>query len=404
MQNVIILIQEIWLSAKEVWHSNYRWLMMLMLLWIFRVTAIPADSAGLAKGLQVGSIILLLFFVTKYYRNALFFGWKEGNAAIKWMMAYLAFGLLSTLWSYVPQFSFFLSFEKIVLISVIFFFFYLFDDFALLERAMLLSLTGFLLFEAICWRIHAGMTLFTHSLSNGTCAAVLLTYCIGEWLAGKGQDEERQRLLKSITFVAFIILIVSTSGGANTSAVFGIGLAFLFSGNFILASLMLLMVLFLYIERDWMDYLLLFLMPGKTEKSIETATGRTKIWEFIILFTAQKQWCGWGYAAIERLISDRLITLTDAHNNWYGAYGGTGIVGLSLLIIHQLFQLIEGIRKRMIIGYTGLLCALSTATLNGYSFGYLSGKTCDITLFYFAMMVATVRFNQVVNADEQINE
>lgn len=400
MHSLYILIRDIWLSIKDVWHSSYRWFAVLVLLWTFRVTAMPADSAGLARGLQVGTVLLLLCIVRKYYRNALLFGWKEGNTAIKWIFAYFILGVLSTTWSYLPQFSLFLAFEKIVLLSVVFVFFYLFEDFESLERAMLLSLTGLLLFEAICCRVDSGMPLFIHSLPNGSCAAILLSYCIGEWMAGKKQDADRNQLLKSIAIVSLIVLITSTSGGANASAAFGVCIAFLLSGKIFWALLLLFFAFFLYLNQNWIDNIIYFIMPGKNKTSITTATGRTNIWEQIRFFTAQRPWLGWGYAAIERLISDRKFPLTDAHNNWYGAYGGTGIIGLVLLIIHQFFQLLAGLRRKLLVGYTGLICALSAATLNGYSYGYLSGKACSITFFYFVLIVAVVRFEQLIESDE----
>lgn len=396
MKSVIILIKEIGLSIRYVWHSKFRWLVILVLLWVFRVTAMPADDAGIAKGLQVVTIMGMLLITGKYSNKPLLMGWRKGNSAVRWMMAYLLLGMVSTLWSFVPQFSFFLSFEKIVLISVSFVALGLFVDFLALEKFMLLALTGCMLFEAIVWRTDAGVTLLTHSLTNGTCAAMLLSYSIGEWLVDKIGNRRRIRLFKGICMLSILVLIGSTSGGANASAALGVAIAFFLSGNIVWALLLMMMVVLLYLNQDWMDNIIRTLMPGKTETDITTATGRSFIWERIRLYAAEKPLLGWGYASIERLISVRDFPLTDAHNNWYGAYGGTGLIGLILLIMHQISLLFTAFKRKMKPGYTGLTCALSCATFNGYSFGYISGKACTITLFYFIMMVAVVRFEQLL--------
>lgn len=400
IRKLTLLFHDIWEVINDIWHSPFSWVLILTLTWVFRVSAVPADNGGIAKMVQVGSIFALLYICSKNMKNAFLVGWKEGNTALKWMMAYLLLGVISTLWSYMPQFSFFLSVEKIIMLSVIFMLFYQTEDFFSAERVMVLSLTGLLVFEAFAWRTYAGMSFFTHSLTNGACAAMLISYCSGEWLSDKTNNEERRNMFKSVIVISTILLISSTSGGANACAVFGVGLALFFSGNRMWASLLLLIGIVLYLNQDMIDDLLFFIMPGKTQESLTTATGRTSIWELIELYGSQKPLFGWGYAAIERYISDRDFPLTDVHNNWYGAYGGTGIVGAILLVAHQASQIWINLVQRLNLGYTGLLSAVCCATLNGYSYGFLSGKACSTTIFYFVLIIAVIRFAELQDAND----
>ena len=99
---------------------------------------------------------------------------------------------------------------------------------------------------------------------------------------------------------------------------------------------------------------------------------------------------------MERYITDKgPMPLTDLHSNYYGSYGSTGLVGLALLIIHHVSALFYALRKRMKPGYVGLLSAISCGTLNGYSYGFLSGKTAIITVVYLGILMMAYFYSKV---------
>ena len=132
------------------------------------------------------------------------------------------------------------------------------------------------------------------------------------------------------------------------------------------------------------------LMQGKSQNDIQSATGRTAIWEEMMPLANQKPIFGWGYAAIERLMTDRqVMRLTDVHSNFYGSYGGTGIVGLILLVVHHIMAVLYSFRRMLKPGFAGVLCALLCGTMNGYSYGFLAGKTALISVFYLAFVMLT---------------
>ena len=395
MKSIIKILGTLFSNAIYILKTDFKWMFGILLLWVYRVVALSADSAGFAKGLQVVCIIGLFYYARKLTRCSLTSPYREGNAPMKWMIAYFILGLISTAWSYNPQFSSFLSLEKLVFVFLIYALFTLFDDLKELERFIVMGFLGIMLYEVIIWRIFKEQSLFTHVLTTASCAAILFAYCIGELLAKRVNDPLRDKMLRSALILSLVVLVISTSGGANGSAALALGIAMIVSGKLVWGALVCFGGGVLYLQQDLADRLMTFLMPGKSERQIETLTGRDNIWKWIEYYGSQKPMCGWGYACIERVISDRHFALTDAHNNYYGAWGGTGYIGLFLLIGNHISQIFIGLKKRLQFGYSGLLCATCAAALNGYTYGFLSGKGCTITLFYITIMVATLRYSQL---------
>lgn len=109
---------------------------------------------------------------------------------------------------------------------------------------------------------------------------------------------------------------------------------------------------------------------------IESGNGRETIWEALLQNANQQPIFGWGFACIERTVQNVLQgqILSDAHSNYIGMYGSLGIVGLALFISHIIFATFTAFINRVKPGYLGLFTAIATATMNGYSYGFLSGK------------------------------
>lgn len=130
--------------------------------------------------------------------------------------------------------------------------------------------------------------------------------------------------------------------------------------------------------------------------AIESATGRTELWETMMDLADQKPLFGWGFACIERAATafgDKASP--DAHNNYIGIYGSLGYVGIILLIYHYCTNVIYLLKRRSRIGCLGLLAAASCSMLNGYSYGFLSGKACSITVIYFMIVVLSFYYTRV---------
>lgn len=394
-------LKELYITFLSHLKARYKWLVILFALWLYRVDFVSSDGGGLAKALQVLTIFGLLYCVLKRYPRVISYSYGSTNLATKSVLWLYSFAVLSTLWAFLPTFAFFLSFQNIVLIFVLIWMFRMVGTFKSMERLFLLFAVITTLFEVIVIRFYEPK-LFIHFLPGGSAAAICISYCVGELMVKKSLDKERKKFLKNTLLLSLFILVTSTSSGANVSAILGCCVALVFSGNAIWAILLMLAGLILYLNQDLIMKLMLMVMPGKTEAVIESGNGRDTIWEGILAVTAQRPLIGWGFACGERVASDYLNwVLSDAHNNHLGVYGGLGWTGLILLVFHQIVTLWSAFIKRIKVGYTGLLCGLCCATANGYSYGYLSGKACSITVIYFAMVILTFMYAKIQRYDKQ---
>lgn len=396
MKSVFEILKEIWKWSWVVLKSKYRWMLLFFVLWVYRVSCMPADGGGLARGLQVLTTFGLLFYALNMKGNSVpmaLFKTKWPNVTMTW---YLLLALVSTLWSYVPMLSFFMAFEKLAFMVVLFAIFSQFRTFENTERMFVYLMVGMLVFNGIATRVMGYQPWIGHDLQQGSCAAMCFAYCCGEFLAKKIGGKERYRMLKAAMYISVFFLAISTSGGANASAALGFGVALLVCGKFVWGLLLLLMGGAVYVFKDLGSDIFNFLMAGKSQDDIKSSTGRTAIWEVVEELGAQKPYFGWGYAAMERYITDEgPMPLTDLHSNYYGSYGSTGLVGLALLIIHHLSAMFYTFGKRMKPGYVGLLSAICCGTLNGYSYGFLSGKTAIITVVYLAVLMMAYFYSKV---------
>lgn len=397
---MIAYLKGLYTYLYKVLRSPYKWLVIFFILWLYRVDFIPADGGGLAKGLQVTTILGLLYCVHKRNRRIINLSYTHTNLPIKSIIWFYTFAVLSTMWAYLPTFAFFLSLQNLVLIFTLIWLFSLMKSFKTTEKAFLYFAIAIMIFEVVVERIINNPAVFIHFLPGGSASAICISYCFGELMAKKKMDLERKNTLRNTLILSIIILITSTSSGANIAAILGCCIALLFSGNIIWACLILIFGIILYLNQDLIMHLMLLVMPGKTEAIIESGNGRETIWNGILAVAAQRPLIGWGYACGERVASNYLNwTLSDSHNNYLGVYGGLGWIGLFFLIIHQIVTLWTTFTKRMKIGYTGLLCGLCCATINGYSYGYLSGKACSITVIYFSMVILTFIYSKIRTYD-----
>lgn len=380
--------------------GSYKWMAILFILWLYRVDFIEADGGGVAKSLQVFTIFGMLLLVLKYKRNIIYLAYTRRGMPVKTVLWLYSFALISTAWAFSPTFAFFLSFQNLVLVFVLLWMFGNFKDFKSMEKGFICLAMSTVLFEIITIRIVDQPTLFIHFLPAGSSAAICFSYCIGELLSEKKKDIQRRRFLKNTLIISLFILITSTSSGANVSAILGFSLALFFSGKMMYAIPLFLASIVFYQNQDLLNSLILFVMPGKTMEVIESGNGRETIWNGIVAVTAERSFYGWGFSCGERVASSYLNwTLSDAHNNYLGFYGGLGFIGIILLVFHQFATVLYSFSKRMKIGYLGLFCALCCASVNGYTYGFLSGKACSITVIYFAMLVLSYTYSKVIPYD-----
>lgn len=390
------LLKDIGISILTILKSKYKWILIFFMLWVYRVSCIPADDGGMARGLQIATTLGMLLFTFNMKGTGIstaLFKSKIPNQTMTW---YLLLAMMSALWSYVPTLTLYIAFEKLIFVIVLTTIFSQFKTFENAERAFVYFLLGIVIYNGIVPRMAGHIAFIAHDLQEGSCAAMAFSYCCGEMLAKKTKDKKRYGMLKAGMLLSICFLAISTSGGANASAAFGFGIALLVCGKIVWGLFLLFIGGAIYFFKDLGDNIFKFLMAGKSDEDIKSATGRTNIWEIVCDLAGQKPYLGWGHAALERYISDRgPILLVDLHSNYYGSYGNNGIIGLILLIVHHASAIFYTLGKRMKPGYVGLLCAICCGALNGYSYGFLCGKTAIITVVYFSVVVMIYIYSKV---------
>ena len=391
MKTVFALFKELFYYIRMLIQSPARWMLLMYVLWVYRVSCMPAVAGGFAQILQIGTLVGMLYFAYTWNTKCVSMGLFRTGGAVLTFVFYLLLGVLSTVWSYKPDFTLFMSIEKLAFLAIFFSLLTIPQTFLATEKFFVFLMLGTLTFNWFAPRLAGYQNLLmAHDLQEGSCAAMCLSYCFGELLSRKVVTERRLAMLRWVAILSIFFMFTSTSGGANASAAFGVAIAFVVSGKMAWAFAFALGGSLLLLNDTLFDRIFDALMQGKSDRDVQTATGRTAIWDALMPLANEKPMLGWGYAAIERLMTDSgIMRLTDTHSNFYGSYGGMGIIGLILLILHHVTSAIVSIRRLMKPGFAGILCALACATMNGYSYGFLAGKTAIITVFYAAFVMLT---------------
>lgn len=388
---------ELFKYVRRILGGKYWFILVLFFLWLYRIDFIVSDGGGFAKVLQVASVCGMLIFVFSYNKNIINYTCNNTNVAIKSLFVLYLFALISTLWAFIPSFAFFLSFQNLVVLLLFVWLFSRINRFDGIERLFIYGCIGMILFEAVVVRLLSGFHVFVHFLPCASSAAMLFAYSVAEYLRGEVSDMERRRLLKGCMWFTFLVLVANTSGSANVSAFVAVGIALFLSRKKVYAIICLTLAIIIWANLDKLDSLLLFLMPGKTLEVIESGNGRDYIWNRLLLLAEERPMLGWGFACVERVNQSIFDgqSLSDAHSNYIGMYGSLGLFGLCVFVVHILYVILYMLKRIRIKGFLGLFCAYICLSVNGYSYGFLSGKTCSITVCYIVVIVLSFFFNRV---------
>lgn len=381
---------------KSAFQSQFRFLFVLFFLLVYRIEFMSDVGFGTAKLLQAGCLFGIICFLFHYCPYILQIVYAQTNWAIRSCLVLYFFAILSTVWAFNPLFAFTLSIQNVVLLLLIVWFFAFWGNFWSIERSFIITIVILQLFQFLCLKLES-TNLFVHFLPGASIAAMALCYCVGEYMNMKTKDQGRTQMFFYASIISISSLLFYTSGGANASAVCGIAVAMFFGGKRVYAFILLLLGLFIFFNQELIDDILLALMPGKDMKTIQIGNGRDAIWEAIIESVSSRPVIGWGFACAERTVPDVIggQILSDAHNSYVGMYGSLGYIGCLLFGIHLISAGWEIFKRRMHLGYVGLLSAFACACLNMYTYGFLSGKACSITMVYFMIVALTYHYKRV---------
>lgn len=374
-------------GIKTAFSKSYIWFTIAFIVWYYRIGYMP--QSGATTLIQVSTLAFMFLFAHKHCRGNLISKVIGGNnSPITTLVLLYLYAAISLLWAYQPFLSGFLSIQNILIICILYWYFSRCRTFDGAEQCFLNFFIIFNVIDCILARIYNHTFLFYHHLPASSVAAMCTSYCFGELMNSK-RDLKRKRYLKLCALISIIILLLSTSSGGNAAALAGIAFGCFLSGKILICLFIGIGAWVILSNPDLMDSFILFIMPGKTMEMVETGTGRTIFWKYEMLYASQKPLFGWGFGCIERVVTGMTneFNYPDAHSNYVGFYGSLGVFGCVLAGIHFMCCLLYGLSHRYKKGFVGLSSAIVCAIVNGYSYGFLSGKACSTTVMYFAVVI-----------------
>lgn len=155
--------------------------------------------------------------------------------------------------------------------------------------------------------------------------------------------------LKYIIILNGIMIIMGTSGASYISTI--IGLLFLLATNkkgVSIIGVTLFSLILYYIYDAFSEDIIHLLFPGRSIESIESGTGRSKIWEACFRSWEQSPILGKGFIVGERSLSNFGLghNALSAHNSFMSVLVNTGLIG----IFFFLFFLIKWFWKVYTLG------------------------------------------------------
>ena len=187
--------------------------------------------------------------------------------------------------------------------------------------------------------------------------------------------------IKIFIYFNLFALIIGTSSASYIAAIFAFLILLMFTrkgistNRAIMISLGALLI-FLVAENVIMH----FVFYNKSEKLIETGSGRDYIWEVFVNAWKKSPWIGWGYSVAERnmeLFEGGREGYLSAHNGYLSLLVNTGIVGFvfySPIFIRTCWNAIRFISQNK--GEERILCiggisAFAGVLINNYTYPIL---------------------------------
>lgn len=208
--------------------------------------------------------------------------------------------------------------------------------------------------------VMVGMFFHTNSFTVPAFVGTIMAYCA--W------SKYNVRSAKIYLLINFFALVIGTSSASYIAFLITLCTFFTATKRGINIGKMLLVLIvcgLLYalcsnVIKDLVFY-------GKSEREIETGTGREIIWSVFLDAWEKQPWIGYGYSIAERnfsLFAGQEASFTSAHNGYLSLLVNTGIIGFLLFSPIFLRTLWQGLKKGN-YGHYGFLCSTMFACMLG---------------------------------------
>jgi len=371
-------------------------LWMSLLAWLARISIFVRKrdimefaAVDILAGIQI-SLVLLIFAIAFLSARAIQMWSKTAGTSVRMLFIYYFICALSLLWSARPDYTIYRAFEFITLFMGVLIALSYSPNFLKAERMVLIisSLVIVMtLIASIKLRGFSDSLQMWHRTSYSAAAAMLLCYCLGEYLQS---DRYRKKILKWFGLFALCALVLATSAGSNVAVMFGIFLIAYLRRNvgfFILGVIILAIAVPLMLFMP-VDYSLAtsIVFPGKSEEQILTLSGRLPMWQSLVALVYQSPIIGHGFAVIST--PAHAVVSINPHNSLFSVLLGTGALGLLIVLVYS-FRLLREFRQTAIQyrlpGAIGCAAAITTGLINSLTTPFVFGKWEEAT-FVFALV------------------
>ena len=106
---MISFLKELWSYLQLVWKSKFKYMLLLFALWLYRIDFMPDTGGGMAKVVQIVALVGLLYMMKKYRNGILDYSFAHTNTATKSCLWLYVYGVISTLWAFMPSMAFFIA-------------------------------------------------------------------------------------------------------------------------------------------------------------------------------------------------------------------------------------------------------------------------------------------------------
>lgn len=140
--------------------------------------------------------------------------------------------------------------------------------------------------------------------------------------------------MRSYMILNLVALIVATSSASYIAAIIAISIYLSAFRKGLKISNVILMTLGLFLLYNlFSEFVYSIVFYGKSQKLIETGTGRDYIWKVFINAWKDSPWLGWGYSIAERSMEQfkgGRAGYMSAHNGYLSLLINTGVIGFAI--------------------------------------------------------------------------
>ncbi|MCX7304376.1 MAG: O-antigen ligase family protein [Hyphomicrobiales bacterium] len=357
---------------------------------------------------QMFWIVVLGMAVIAAWRSNARFGQLFSDPVIVLVFCYLAFALLSVLWSPVPAIAFRrLALQIIIVLALGISTVFADDRDAILDRVLAVFAIAVILNAAVVLLTPPGPIghegIYSQKNELGVMMAFAMLFCIYGAVVKRGW---LRIVLVGLVFAAFYALVESKSktslGLAVTMPVFVFVVVTITRFLRMNAALLVLFAAVLGLLAGL--YLSALTAFGFADLSMflfddETFTGRTVIWQFALDVISRSPLVGQGYASfwgvgagsiVQREAPGFVVGLLQAHNGYLDTLLETGAVGLSILlatIVAALFSAARAGADRPALCWLSITLVLTVVSHNMLESSWFRGYSVTWMLFIFAALL-----------------